>query len=74
MRRLQLRRPLAAFSFMLGFDPFLNMMRRLVVTPDDGVIRACADDVGGASRRLEHLRTVARIFDLARRLAGLPRP
>eukprot|EP00959_Pyramimonas_sp_CCMP1952_P214208 4482039-Pyramimonas_sp.AAC.1 len=38
---------------------------------DRGVVRACADDVGAALRRLEHLRIMRRIFSMANRVAAL---
>jgi hypothetical protein len=63
--------PLASFCFVVAFDPFLNLFDDLIVKKDLGIIRACADDVGGALVSLAQLPKVATIFKLAKVIAGL---
>ncbi len=63
--------PLAAFCFVLAFDPFLNWFDHIVVKKGLGVVRACTDDVGAALSSIKVLPTMASIFRFAHLLAGL---
>ena len=64
--------PLSGTLFVLGLDLLLWMLQ---VQPDSSVIRACADDIGAALRRLEESIALAKIvngFKSAARLTLKP--
>eukprot|EP00959_Pyramimonas_sp_CCMP1952_P430682 9019779-Pyramimonas_sp.AAC.1 len=63
--------PSSGCIFALAADPFMSNFDASICRKDRGVVRACADDVGAALRRLEHLRVMHRIFSTARRVAAL---
>ena len=63
--------PLSGMLFDVALDPFLRWFDAAVRPDFDGVIRACADDIGGSLARLEVLKSVFPIFETAREVAGL---
>ena len=47
-------------------------MARILASPETpGVLGGCADDIGMALLRIEALRPIKKVFDVARVLAGL---
>jgi hypothetical protein len=60
--------PLSGSLFVLVVDRLLWMFR---VQVSSAVIRACADDIGAALRRLEDLATLSKIFDDFRQASRL---
>ena len=63
--------PGSAFLFNNSLDPFLALMDKRLREGDNGIVRACADDIGACLSRLKHLNILAPIFDVAASLAGL---
>eukprot|EP00959_Pyramimonas_sp_CCMP1952_P091449 1914476-Pyramimonas_sp.AAC.1 len=57
--------------FAISADPFLQDMQLSVEGRKLGIVRARADDVGAAIRRLSALKIMARIFRVAARVASL---
>ena len=45
---------------MFAISPTLWMFRKQI---DSAIVRACADDIGAAIRKLDHLPIIHRIFD-----------
>ena len=63
--------PLAGSFFAIAMDPFLRCFDRLIDACGEGIVRACADDIGASLRDIGDLSTMKDIFDLAQALAGL---
>ena len=63
--------PLAGLFFILSIDPFLNEMKSKIEGVALGVMRACADDIGVALRRITGLKILICIFRRAAKFAGM---
>eukprot|EP00959_Pyramimonas_sp_CCMP1952_P309946 6486021-Pyramimonas_sp.AAC.1 len=63
--------PASGTLFALGADPFLKMFRQKLETPNLGLVRACADDIGAILFRLRDTGILREIFGAAQTLAHL---
>ena len=63
--------PGSAFLFNNFLDPSLWLMDTKLRQGNNGIVRACADDIGACLARLKHLNVMAPIFDKAASLAWL---
>ena len=63
--------PWSGFLFAISLDPFLWWISSVLHASDCGVVRACADDIGGSFKRLSALLLVSPVFDAARLAATL---
>ena len=63
--------PASAFLFNNSLDHFLYNMGKCVIAHNQGIIRACADDIGASLSRLKHLAILHPIFQSAKSHAGL---
>ena len=63
--------PLSALLFNFALDPLLWLFDSLVVVPQFGKVWACADDLAATVRCLEHLKQVAKAFDIFAKFSGL---
>ena len=63
--------PLSGSLFVLGIDPLLYLFSHYLHSADRGRVRACADDIGIALRKLEYLKHVYRVFDTFAKISGL---
>ena len=63
--------PASAFLFTVALDPFLYIFEHTLISHSLGILRACADDLGAALRKLAALKKFFPIFALAEAAAGL---
>jgi hypothetical protein len=63
--------PASAFLFTMALDPFLFLFEKGLSLSKGGIMRACADDLGAALRRLSALKVLFPVFSLAKAAAGL---
>ena len=63
--------PWSGFLFAVSLDPFLRWVSSVLEANNCGVVRACADDIGGSFRRLSALLLVFPVFEAARLAATL---
>ena len=63
--------PLSSVLFNYCIDPLLWLFSRLIIKPNLGLVRACADDLAAALSRLHTLITMQSIFALFEKVAGL---
>ena len=63
--------PASAFLFNNALDPFLTNFGNVLRAHKAGIVRACADDIGIAVRKLGHLGMIYPIYQACKELGGL---
>ena len=63
--------PLSGTLFVMVMDPIMHLFQIYIEDPGHGRIRACADDVGGAIKRLVELKRMYLISEAVRKATGL---
>ena len=63
--------PLVSTSFIIAFSPFLIYPKFGIITTEDGIVIACAGDLGRAFRAVPVLHKLYTFYRLADIVAGL---
>ena len=63
--------PMSATLFILAIDPFLIHFEQALSGKYEGIVRACADDVGIALADFRSLEVVEKVFHFAKECANM---